>query len=52
MAHCLTGHPFDTIKVRLQTQSVHNPMYNGVADCFFKTIKLEGVGGFYKGVGM
>ena len=48
---CLVGHPFDTLKVRLQTQPVHNPIYKGVVDCFFKTLKWEGVGGLYKGVG-
>ena len=48
---CLVGHPFDTLKVRLQTQPVHNPVYKGLADCFFKTLKWEGIGGLYKGVG-
>ena len=47
----LTGHPFDTLKVRLQTQPVAKPVYNGLADCFIKTLKWEGFGGLYKGVG-
>ena len=51
IAGCLVGHPFDTLKVRLQTQSVHNPVYNGLLDCILKTLKWEGIGGFYKGVG-
>lgn len=51
IAGCLVGHPFDTLKVRLQTQPVHNPVYRGLADCFIKTMKWEGVGGLYKGVG-
>ena len=51
IAVCLVGHPFDTLKVRLQTQSVTNPVYKGLADCFFKTLKWEGIGGLYKGVG-
>lgn len=46
----LVGHPFDTLKVRLQTQPMVNPIYNGVVDCFKKTIKWEGFGGLYKGV--
>lgn len=25
----LTGHPFDTLKVRLQTQPMDRPIYNG-----------------------
>ena len=48
---CLVGHPFDTIKVRLQTQPVNNPVYKGLADCFIKTLRWEGIGGLYKGVG-
>lgn len=52
VAVCLVGHPFDTLKVRLQTQPVHNPVYSGLIDCFVKTIKWEGIGGLYKGVGM
>lgn len=51
IAGCLVGHPFDTLKVRLQTQPVHNPVYKGLTDCFVKTIKWEGLGGLYKGVG-
>lgn len=46
----LVGHPFDTLKVRLQTQSHTNPIYSGLGDCVRKTYKAEGVGGFYKGV--
>lgn len=52
IAGCLVGHPFDTLKVRLQTQPVNNPVYNGLTDCFIKTMKWEGIGGLYKGVGM
>ena len=51
MSACLVGHPFDTLKVRLQTQPVHKPIYTGLTDCFFKTLKWEGIGGLYKGVG-
>ena len=39
-------------QVRLQTQPIVNPVYNGLADCFIKTLKWEGIGGLYKGVGM
>ena len=48
---CLVGHPFDTLKVRLQTQPVHNPVYKGLWDCVVKTLKWEGIGGLYSGVG-
>lgn len=35
----LVGHPFETIKVRLQTQpSPPNQIYNGLVDCIKKTI--------------
>ena len=51
IAICLVGHPFDTLKVRLQTQPVNNPVYKGLTDCFIKTLKWEGIGGLYKGVG-
>ena len=37
-------HPFDSIKVRLQTSE----SFNGVFDCFGKTIKNEGSAGLYK----
>ncbi|EGC38719.1 hypothetical protein DICPUDRAFT_75670 [Dictyostelium purpureum] len=45
-----TGHPLDTIKVRLQTQPVGNPIYSGTMDCLRKTIQQEGFMGLYKGV--
>ncbi|KAG2197734.1 hypothetical protein INT47_010670 [Mucor saturninus] len=45
----LTGQPFDTVKVRLQTQSTANPLYTGMMDCVNKTRAKEGFGGFYKG---
>lgn len=51
IAVCLVGHPFDTLKVRLQTQPVDKPVYKGLFDCFVKTMKWEGIGGLYKGVG-
>ena len=51
VAVCLVGHPFDTLKVRLQTQPVNKPIYKGLTDCFLKTLKWEGIGGLYKGVG-
>jgi len=46
----LVGHPFDTLKVRLQTQSHTNPTYSGLGDCVRKTWAAEGAKGFYKGV--
>lgn len=45
----LAGQPFDTVKVRLQTQSTTNPVYKGMMDCVRQTKAKEGLGGFYKG---
>eukprot|EP00301_Raphidiophrys_heterophryoidea_P009173 c13513_g1_i1.p1 GENE.c13513_g1_i1~~c13513_g1_i1.p1 ORF type:complete len:315 (+),score=74.65 c13513_g1_i1:84-947(+) len=44
----ITGHPLDTVKVRLQTQT--EGQYKGVVDCVQKTIKHEGFRGLYKGM--
>lgn len=50
----LVGHPFDTIKVRLQTMPRpapgEPPVYAGTWDCVVKTVRREGVRGFYKGM--
>jgi len=46
----LVGHPFDTLKIRLQTQPSDKPIYTGLKDCFLKTIKWEGPKGLYKGM--
>jgi len=46
----LVGHPFDTIKVRLQAQSAANPLYKGTIDCFISIIKKETIFGLYKGI--
>lgn len=42
----VVGHPIDTIKVRLQTQS----RYRGILDCIVKTYKKETILGFFKGM--
>ena len=42
----LTGQPFDTVKVRLQTQT---GLYSGVSDAITKIWNKEGIYGFYKG---
>lgn len=41
IAVTLVGHPFDTVKVRLQTQPMDKPIYNGVVDCVQKTVKVS-----------
>jgi len=45
----LSGHPLDTIKVRLQTQP-SPPIYSGTWDCIKKMMAKEGPKGFYKGM--
>ncbi|MEE6515166.1 hypothetical protein FKM82_023692 [Ascaphus truei] len=42
----VVGHPFDTVKVRLQTQS----RYHGIFDCITKMYRKEKVLGFFKGM--
>jgi len=49
-AGLLVGHPFDTVKVKLQTQDFRNPKYNGTFDCFRKTIRRNGVRSLYSGI--
>ncbi|KAH9381914.1 hypothetical protein HPB48_017294 [Haemaphysalis longicornis] len=49
-----SGHPLDTIKVRLQTMPKPGPgelpRYTGTFDCAKKTIVREGFLGLYKGM--
>jgi len=47
LAGVVIGHPFDTIRVRLQTS---HGLYQSATDCFVKTVKGEGIGGLYKGL--
>ncbi|XP_034100839.1 congested-like trachea protein isoform X1 [Drosophila sulfurigaster albostrigata] len=54
ICNVLSGHPLDTIKVRLQTMPRpppgEKPMYTGTFDCAAKTIRQEGVRGLYRGM--
>ncbi|SNX86303.1 related to mitochondrial amino acid transporter ARG-13 [Melanopsichium pennsylvanicum] len=46
-------HPFDLVKVRLQTQSADRPpRYGGAFDCFKQTYLHEGIRGLYRGLSM
>jgi hypothetical protein len=53
VAQVLSGQPFDTIKVRLQTMPVpapgEAPMYSGTLDAIKKTVGREGWSALYKG---
>ncbi|XP_077321353.1 mitochondrial basic amino acids transporter-like [Lithobates pipiens] len=50
-AGVLVGHPFDTVKVRLQVQNISKPLYRGTFHCFQSIIKQESAWGLYKGIG-
>jgi hypothetical protein len=41
-------YPFDTVKVRLQTQSLSKPKYTGPLDCITQTIREHGVKDLYR----
>ncbi|KAJ4305652.1 hypothetical protein N0V90_001183 [Kalmusia sp. IMI 367209] len=47
IAKLSVGHPFDTIKVRLQTTDKAH--FRGPLDCLLQTLRNEGVKGVYKG---
>lgn len=42
-------YPTEFVKTQLQLQSKTNPEFNGIVDCFKKTISKHGVGGVYVG---
>ncbi|KAK6154138.1 hypothetical protein DH2020_013777 [Rehmannia glutinosa] len=54
-AQLICGHPFDTIKVKLQSQPTplpgQLPKYAGAIDAVKQTLAAEGPGGLYKGMG-
>ncbi|RDW95247.1 putative mitochondrial amino acid transporter ARG-13 [Coleophoma crateriformis] len=44
-------YPFDTVKVRLQSQPDHQPLrYKGPLDCFRQSLRSEGLSGLYRGI--
>ena len=49
VAQVFVMQPFEIIKIRLANQSLKNPEYNGILDCFKKIKHTDGVKGFYKG---
>ena len=54
-AQLIVGHPFDTIKVKLQSQPTplpgQFPRYSGAIDAVKQTVAAEGPRGLYKGMG-
>ncbi|CBF79872.1 hypothetical protein AN7671.2 [Aspergillus nidulans FGSC A4] len=47
IAKLSVGHPFDTVKVRLQTSK--DGHFKGPLDCVLQTVRKESVSGLYKG---
>lgn len=44
-------YPFDTVKVRLQSQPNHLPLrYTGPLECFRQSIRADGILGLYRGI--
>ncbi|RXM92030.1 Mitochondrial ornithine transporter 1 [Acipenser ruthenus] len=46
VACVLSGHPFDTVKVKMQT---FPGMYRGFVDCSVRTYRQDGLHGLYQG---
>ncbi|KAK0306846.1 mitochondrial ornithine carrier protein [Friedmanniomyces endolithicus] len=47
----IVEYPFDTVKVRLQSQPDHLPLrYTGPLDCFRQSMSQDGLRGLYRGV--
>ncbi|CAM6087347.1 unnamed protein product [Calypogeia fissa] len=51
VATVVVGHPFDTIKIKLQTQrrTPHGPQYRSAFHCCTQLLKAEGIKGLYRG---
>jgi len=51
MAGKYIEYPFDTVKVRLQSQPDNMPLrYTGPVDCFRQSFRRDGLGGLYRGI--
>ena len=50
MACWLISYPFDVVKSRLQVDGLEGNEYKGTMDCFRKTYRTAGIGGFFKGI--
>ncbi|KAL2210827.1 mitochondrial carrier [Sarocladium strictum] len=48
----LSSYPFDVVKSKMQTDGFgEKQKYKSMRDCFGKTFRAEGMGGFFKGIG-
>uniref|UniRef100_A0A183C8D1 SLC25A29 n=1 Tax=Globodera pallida TaxID=36090 RepID=A0A183C8D1_GLOPA len=50
VAGVLAGHPLDTVKVRLQTQNAHFPIYRNTFHCLTCIVRTEGPSALYRGM--
>lgn len=46
----LVGHPLDTVKVHMQTQNHHNPLYRSTWHCLTTIAKQDSLRGLYRGM--
>lgn len=51
VAKCVVGHPFDTLKVRMQNEGFHG-RFRGTLHTLFKTVREEGILAVYKGASL
>ncbi|GKV27017.1 hypothetical protein SLEP1_g36226 [Rubroshorea leprosula] len=52
VASWISCYPLDVVKTRLQAQSLSSPRkYNGIIDCLKKSVKQEGSGVLWRGLG-
>ncbi|KAH8378241.1 hypothetical protein KR093_010326, partial [Drosophila rubida] len=49
-AGVLVGHPFDTVKVHLQTDNPKNPKYKGTFHCMKTILMSDNIRGLYRGI--
>ncbi|XP_011500069.1 PREDICTED: mitochondrial basic amino acids transporter [Ceratosolen solmsi marchali] len=49
-AGIVVGHPFDTVKVHIQTQDHRNPKYRGTWHCFKTLLVQDSMAGLYRGM--
>ncbi|KAL2338082.1 hypothetical protein Fmac_012528 [Flemingia macrophylla] len=51
VASWISCYPFDVVKTRLQAQTPSSIEYNGIVDCFKKSVTKEGFGVLWRGLG-
>jgi solute carrier family 25 carnitine/acylcarnitine transporter 20/29 len=42
--------PIDTIKSKIQADSLSKPQFSGTMDCIKRSVQIEGYGGLWRGV--